>query len=65
MASQESCPNTHRCPIYPDLGKTSLATLKALYCEGVYDGCARYKSMKAGTVPARDLLPNGQRLPSK
>lgn len=60
----EKCPNITRCPIFPDLGRTSLATLKALYCEGVFEGCARYKSMKSGVMPARDLLPNGEKLVS-
>lgn len=58
----QNCPNVPRCPLYKKLGQTSLATLRALYCEGVFSGCARFRSMKSGVVPEADLLPNGERL---
>lgn len=39
---------------------TALAVIKALYCEGVYTNCERYKRATRGVIPPRDLLPDGR-----
>lgn len=51
------------CPIFPEFkNRSALKTLQALYCEGEYEGCERYKLVKTGVMPDRDLLPNGTKL---
>ncbi|MFK8002904.1 MAG: hypothetical protein AB8H86_25270 [Polyangiales bacterium] len=56
-----SCPKIAKCPMFPLFVEgTALAVIKALYCEGVYTNCERYKSVGRGVIPPRDLLPDGR-----
>lgn len=57
------CPKITRCPMFPIFGADgALAVIKALYCEGVYENCERFRSVGRGVIPPRDLLPDGRRL---
>lgn len=56
------CPNTKKCPLFPQFRTGALRVLKAIYCEADFTRCARYQSMKSGVVPALTLLPNGRHL---
>lgn len=52
-----------KCPMFPEFrNDQALNILKALYCEGDYDSCARLKSFRSGVIPARTLLPDGRTL---
>ena len=44
--------------------KSVLAIYQALYCNGRYERCQRYTLASEGTMPAPDLLPDGDRLES-
>ncbi|MFT5354638.1 MAG: hypothetical protein ACI9KE_001845 [Polyangiales bacterium] len=56
-----ACPKITKCPMFPIfVADTALAVIKALYCEGVYENCERYKSVNRGVIPPRNLLPDGR-----
>ena len=65
-AYSEPCPNISRCPMF-GLFQTDqmLSIYKTIYCEPAdesFKGCERYRSMKAGVMPAATLLPTGESL---
>lgn len=64
----EACPNLAICPMFPRFQSEQMLTVyRQTFCEaldGVFTGCARYRSMKMGVRPRPTLLPNGEELPS-
>lgn len=61
-----SCPKMSGCPVFPEFrNQSALKTMQALYCEGDFSRCERYKSASKGIMPPKDLLPDGSRLPKK
>lgn len=58
-----ACPKINKCPMFPAFGRDStLAVIKALYCEGVYTNCERFKCAERGMTPPIVLLPDGRTL---
>ncbi len=59
-----SCPKMPACPVFPEFkNRSALKMMQALYCEGDYGRCERFKTVSTGVIPPRDLLPDGSRLP--
>lgn len=57
------CPRMSGCPVFPEFRtQAALKTMQALYCEGDYQRCERFKSVSDGVVPPRNLLPDGTTL---
>ncbi len=57
-----TCPNTHRCPIFPRFKTGALRVLRTIYCDEDFVRCARYVRISSGIIPAPTLLPNGSHL---
>ncbi|MFO0612819.1 MAG: hypothetical protein U0414_09540 [Polyangiaceae bacterium] len=61
-----SCPKMVMCPVFPRFKSVSaLKVMQALYCEGDFTRCERFKSSSAGTKPPDTLLPDGTTLPAR
>lgn len=61
-----ACPKMIACPVFPEFrNRAALKMMQVLYCESDFERCERYKIAVSGCMPARDLLPNGSRLPAK
>lgn len=59
-----SCPKMVACPVFPEFrNRAALKMMQALYCEGDFQRCERFKSASVGVTPPRDLLPDGSTLP--
>jgi len=64
-AERESCPNVDRCPMFPLFTtQTILRVLQHEYCHHRFTECERYKTLQSGTMPDKELLPDGTRLPT-
>ena len=62
-ANSEHCPFIKRCPMFPEFqSKSVLRVFQIFYCEGDFNGCARYKSASQGVMPPPTLLPDGTTL---
>jgi hypothetical protein len=58
-----ACPKMVACPVFPEFkNRAALNVMQALYCEGEFTRCERYKSISTGVIPPRDLLPDGSTL---
>jgi len=59
-----TCPKMEMCPVFPEFrSRQALRVMQSLYCEGDFSRCARYKSVTAGVIPPKTLLPDGSMLP--
>ncbi len=58
-----SCPMIDTCSLVRTLSiKSSLKVWRTYYCEWDFDRCARWRLVKSGKTPPRNLLPNGRTL---
>ena len=54
------------CPVFPEFrNQSALKMMQALYCEGDFSRCQRFKIASSGVMPPKDLLPDGSRLGKK
>ncbi len=57
------CPHLSSCELFPRFQKrAALKVWQTFYCEGSFEGCARYKLSLQGRPVAPNLLPNGKEL---
>jgi len=54
-----ACPERERCKAVFTAMTTMAGVWKALYCEGRFDTCARYRRAQAREPVPPHLLPNG------
>lgn len=66
MASDKPrCRFIEHCPMFPLFtSRHVLRIYQIQYCEAKFETCERFKLASAGTMPAPELLPDGDRLPS-
>jgi hypothetical protein len=58
-----SCPHLAACELFPKFQKrASLRVWQTFYCEGNYEGCARYQCSLQSLPVSPNLLPNGREL---
>lgn len=65
MNAPAHCPNTERCPLYPQFALGCLADIwKVRYCQNPrrFESCQRYVRGKAGQRVPPNLLPDGELL---
>lgn len=61
--TRRSCPHLATCELFPKFQKrASLAVWQTFYCEGNYEGCARFKLSLQSLPVSPNLLPNGREL---
>lgn len=59
------CPKMTNCPVFPMFKNiAALKVMQALYCEGDFGRCERFKIASTGVKPPLELLPDGSTLPS-
>ncbi len=57
------CPHLAACELFPRFQKrASLKVWQTFYCEGDYEGCARFKLSLRSLPVSPNLLPNGREL---
>jgi hypothetical protein len=57
----ERCPQAETCSLLPLYGlRGTLPVLRATFCDGQYDRCARYRVTQLGRIVPSNLLPNGR-----
>ncbi len=57
------CPHLASCELFPKFQKrASLRVWQTFYCEGNFEGCARYKLSLESRPVSPNLLPNGREL---
>lgn len=58
-----SCPRVTTCPLFKQFSlKSSLKAWQALFCEGIFANCERWKLAAADREVPLGLLPNGRHL---
>jgi hypothetical protein len=61
--ARSRCPHLATCELFPRFQKrTSLKVWQTFYCEGGFEGCARYKLSLQHLPVSPNLLPNGREL---
>ena len=61
-----ACPHYASCPMFAQFKlKSTLRVWTLSFCEGNYEGCARYQRSQAGQPVPPTLLPNGTLLRGK
>lgn len=57
----ERCPDADRCTLVPLYGlRGTLPVLRATFCDGQYQRCARFQAHQRGRAVPANLLPNGR-----
>lgn len=57
----ERCPQADTCSLLPLYGlRGTLPVLRAMFCDGQYERCARYRATQLGRAVPSNLLPNGR-----